>query len=61
MYKRQVPIESVDVAATELLKLGADAEVLAPDDLREQIIRTVHEMNRVYGGRPASPHPRADP
>ncbi|MCP2170162.1 helix-turn-helix transcriptional regulator [Goodfellowiella coeruleoviolacea] len=56
-----VPIESVDVAATELLKLGADAEVLAPDDLREQIIRTVHEMNRVYGGRPASPHPRADP
>ncbi|MEO8527401.1 MAG: WYL domain-containing protein, partial [Caldimonas sp.] len=32
-----VPIESVEHAATEMLKLGVDAEVLAPRELREAL------------------------
>lgn len=43
-----VPIESVEAALPEFLKLGAEAEILAPEDLREQVIQTVRAMNRVY-------------
>ncbi|UKY52623.1 helix-turn-helix transcriptional regulator [Streptomyces inhibens] len=50
-----VPIESVAQALPELLKLGADAEVLAPAGLRAQLARTLTAMARRY--RPEQPHP----
>ncbi|RKT85369.1 Predicted DNA-binding transcriptional regulator YafY, contains an HTH and WYL domains [Saccharopolyspora antimicrobica] len=44
-----VPIESVDQALPEFLKLGADAEVLAPVELRDRITATLGELTRLYG------------
>ncbi|WP_040406723.1 helix-turn-helix transcriptional regulator [Amycolatopsis nigrescens] len=43
-----VPIESVEQALPELLKLGADAEVLAPAGLREHIIEELDALTRSY-------------
>ncbi|MEV0702059.1 YafY family protein [Saccharopolyspora sp. NPDC050389] len=44
-----VPIESVDQALPELLKLGAEAEILAPAELRERLTTTLDALNRIYG------------
>jgi predicted DNA-binding transcriptional regulator YafY len=44
-----VPIESVDHAHAEFLRLGTDIEVLAPVELRERIARTVSELAETYG------------
>ena len=43
----EVPIESVDQAAIDFLKLGADAEVLKPVELRRHIARTAREMAKL--------------
>ena len=48
-----VPIESVDHAHAEFLRLGTDIEVLAPAELRERIARTVTELAEIYGNSPA--------
>lgn len=45
----EIPIESVEAAVPELLKFGADAEVVAPEALRAEVVRTLHAMNRTYG------------
>lgn len=47
-----VPIESVRHAHTELLKLGAEVEVLEPAELRDRLARTAHALARLY---PAAP------
>ncbi|GAA3881803.1 WYL domain-containing protein [Streptomyces lacrimifluminis] len=44
-----VPIESVDHAHGEFLRLGTGVEVLAPAELRERIARTVTELAARYG------------
>ncbi|MFI2436970.1 helix-turn-helix transcriptional regulator [Streptomyces sp. NPDC018693] len=44
-----VPIESVDRAHGEFLRLGTDIEVLQPVELRARIARTVAELARRYG------------
>ncbi|MGW6910958.1 helix-turn-helix transcriptional regulator [Streptomyces sp. NPDC054940] len=44
-----VPIESVDHAHGEFLRLGTDVEVLQPPELRERIARTVAELAERYG------------
>ena len=44
-----VPIESVDHAHGEFLRLGTDIEVLAPPELRDRITRTVAELAERYG------------
>lgn len=46
----RIPIESVRRAVPEILGLGAGAEVLAPQDLRERIAEHVAEMARIYLG-----------
>jgi predicted DNA-binding transcriptional regulator YafY len=46
-----VPIESVEHAHGEFLRLGAAVEVLEPQELRERIARTVSELAEVYGRR----------
>jgi predicted DNA-binding transcriptional regulator YafY len=43
-----VPIESIRHGHIELLKLGADAEVLDPPDLRERFTATARAMAAVY-------------
>lgn len=43
-----VPIESVEQALPELLKLGADAEILSPAGLRARITQTVDALTRTY-------------
>ncbi|MGP4015578.1 helix-turn-helix transcriptional regulator [Saccharopolyspora sp. 5N708] len=49
-----IPIESVDQALPELLKLGADAEILAPAELREHLARTLDALNRIYRTHPGT-------
>ncbi|MEU4313455.1 YafY family protein [Nocardia sp. NPDC024068] len=43
-----IPIESAEQALPELLKLGAEAEVLGPPALRDHLTRTLAAMTRVY-------------
>jgi predicted DNA-binding transcriptional regulator YafY len=45
-----VPIESVDHAHHEFLRLGTDIEVLEPAELRERIAQTVTALARTYAG-----------
>jgi predicted DNA-binding transcriptional regulator YafY len=44
-----VPIESVDHAHAEFLRLGTGIEVLEPPELRARIARTVAELAERYG------------
>ncbi len=43
-----IPIESIDRAASGLIALGADAEVVEPSELRQQLATTVQELARLY-------------
>lgn len=43
-----VPIESVEHAATDFLRLGAEAEVLAPPELREAMSATARCLAALY-------------
>ena len=43
-----VPIESIDHAAREMLRLGADAVVMEPAALRERLARAAQEMLALY-------------
>ncbi|WP_433237314.1 helix-turn-helix transcriptional regulator [Streptosporangium sp. CA-135522] len=43
-----IPIESIEQALPELLKLGAEAEILAPAELREHLARTLDALTRIY-------------
>jgi predicted DNA-binding transcriptional regulator YafY len=45
-----VPIESVKHGHVELLKLGAQVEVLAPAELRERFTATAHALAALYPG-----------
>jgi predicted DNA-binding transcriptional regulator YafY len=52
----QIPIESVDHAAGEILKLGPEAEVLAPSELRERMTEIAARLAAIYGqDSPSSP------
>jgi predicted DNA-binding transcriptional regulator YafY len=44
-----VPIESVDHALGEFLRMGTDVEVLEPPELRERLLGTVRELAVRYG------------
>ncbi|MEU4641763.1 WYL domain-containing protein [Micromonospora sp. NPDC023814] len=53
-----VPIESVKHGHVELLKLGAQVEVLAPAELRDRLTATAHALAALYplaACRPACP------
>ena len=45
----RLPIESVEVAYRELLRLGADVEVLSPPPLRELFEQTARMLSKRYG------------
>jgi predicted DNA-binding transcriptional regulator YafY len=44
----EVPVESLDHAEVDLLRLGPDAEVVAPPELRERMIARLAAMTAVY-------------
>lgn len=44
-----IPIESVDQAAADLIRLGTDAEVLQPLELRHRIAQTARSLIQLYG------------
>ncbi|MGW7102333.1 helix-turn-helix transcriptional regulator [Streptomyces sp. NPDC054838] len=48
----RVPIESIDHAHGEFLRLGSDIEVMAPAELRDRIAETVWTLASRYRGRP---------
>ncbi|MFI6326850.1 helix-turn-helix transcriptional regulator [Micromonospora chersina] len=50
-----VPIESMKHAHTELLKLGAEVEVLEPAELRDRLAATAHALARLYPVAPDTP------
>jgi predicted DNA-binding transcriptional regulator YafY len=43
-----LPIESAEHALSDFLRLGAEAEVLAPPELRERVAQTVALLARIY-------------
>jgi predicted DNA-binding transcriptional regulator YafY len=44
----QIPIESIEHAAKEMLRLGPEAEVLGPPALRERVAHAAREMAALY-------------
>jgi predicted DNA-binding transcriptional regulator YafY len=44
-----IPIESIEYAAIELLRLGSEGEVLKPKQLRERVANTVRALAQIYG------------
>ena len=50
-----VPIESLTHATTELLKLGADREVVEPRELRARLITEIRRLAALYVEEPSWP------
>ncbi|MFI9029441.1 helix-turn-helix transcriptional regulator [Streptomyces sp. NPDC053560] len=48
----QMPVETEAVAVADLLRLGTEAEVLGPPELRAAVARTVAELARRYADTP---------
>lgn len=46
-----IPIENIDHAADQLMRLGAEVEVLSPTELRAQMARTASALAMIYGRR----------
>jgi predicted DNA-binding transcriptional regulator YafY len=46
-----IPIESVEHAAAEILKAGAECEVVEPPELRKRMAGIVAELGRIYAPR----------
>jgi predicted DNA-binding transcriptional regulator YafY len=47
-----IPIEAINQAAADLMRLGADAEVLEPLELRRRIAECARDLFRLYRGLP---------
>jgi predicted DNA-binding transcriptional regulator YafY len=45
-----IPIESIEHATGQLLRLGAEAQVLKPAALRQQLAQTIAAMAAIYAG-----------
>jgi predicted DNA-binding transcriptional regulator YafY len=52
LHKVTIPIESVEMAALDLLRIGEECEVLQPVELRTRIAGTVAKMAATYRRRP---------
>jgi len=51
--RTRIPIETSEHALGELLRLGADVEVLGPLELRRRMVTVAAALVRVYGAEPA--------
>lgn len=47
-HKVTIPIESVEMAAHDLLRIGAECEVLQPVELRAKVKETAVKLNEIY-------------
>lgn len=56
-----VPVETEDQAVRDILRLGPDAEVLAPASLRARIANSLAAMARHYEGPSSAPRPSSNP
>lgn len=56
-----IPIEAVDQAARDLLRLGAEAEVLEPAELRDRVAETARRVMAMYGAAPVTEFRSASP
>lgn len=45
-----IPVESVDQAARDLLRLGGEAEALAPPELRHRVLELAQSIAAAHGG-----------
>jgi predicted DNA-binding transcriptional regulator YafY len=52
-HEFEIPIESVEVAVGELLRLGPEVQALAPRELRVALRQAVATLQAVYGPDPA--------
>ncbi len=52
--RARMPIETIEHAVGELLRLGADVEVLAPRELRDRLGDVVAQLGQMYRGSPAA-------
>lgn len=50
-----IPIETVDQAAADLIRLGTDAEILEPLELRQRIAETALTLSRLYAAAAQPP------
>jgi predicted DNA-binding transcriptional regulator YafY len=46
-----IPIERIDHAAGELIRLGVDVEALEPQELRDRIAEMAGDVSRLYRRR----------
>ncbi|MCC3769829.1 YafY family protein [Streptomyces sp. UNOC14_S4] len=51
----EMPVETQAVAVSDLLRLGAEAEVLGPPELRDAVTRTVAALATRYAASPYEP------
>jgi predicted DNA-binding transcriptional regulator YafY len=51
-----IPIEAVDQAAADLMRLGTDVEVIDPPELRHRIAEMAYELTQLYGVSPIKAH-----
>jgi predicted DNA-binding transcriptional regulator YafY len=54
-HRLEIPIESVDVAVGELLRLGPDVQALGPPELRAALRAAAKALAAVYGAAPPRP------
>jgi predicted DNA-binding transcriptional regulator YafY len=45
-----IPIEAIDQAAADFMRLGTDAEVIEPLELRHRIAEMAYAVSRLYNG-----------
>ena len=56
--RAQLPVESPDYSARQLLRLGTEVEVLEPPALREAVAREARQVARVHAARVQTPGAR---
>jgi predicted DNA-binding transcriptional regulator YafY len=44
----EIPIESVDHASVELMKVGAECEVMSPPELRQRMVESAAALSTIY-------------
>lgn len=47
-----LPVGNDNLAQYDLLRLGAEVEVIEPPDLREEMAKTAARLSRIYAGKP---------
>ena len=57
--RAEMPIESPEYSARQLLRLGSEVEVLEPQAVRDALLREVRAIGALYGSAPKQKARRA--